>query len=231
MSTEEFSECAEVFTESLRKLMTEKFGSVAAFSRAAGLPPTTVYNVLNRGVGGASFDVVTKIYDTLQIDWENMEFGGPAKSKLLREGAAAVRPSFTDVPVYGEIAAGEPIDMQEVELHAPVPAKMMDSHPRAFLLRVVGDSVNRRILDGYYALVDPDEREPTNERDLYAVCVNGDSATIKHYRPLANGCELVPDSYDPTFRPKVYDGNEDDTPEVTIIGKVVYAVMPLDYEI
>lgn len=136
-----------------------------------------------------------------------------------------------EVPVYGEIAAGEPIEMQEVELHAPVPARMMDQHPRAFLLRVVGDSVNRRILDGHYALVDPDEREPTNDRDLYAVCVNGDSATIKRYRALANGCELVPDSYDPTFRPKVYDGNEDDTPEVTIIGKVVYAVMPLDFEI
>ena len=91
--------------------------------------------------------------------------------------------------------------------------------------------MNRKILSGYYALVDPDEREPTNERDLYAVCVNGDSATIKHYRSLANGCELVPDSYDPTFRPITFDRNEEDTPEVTIIGRVVYAVMPLDFEI
>lgn len=138
---------------------------------------------------------------------------------------------MVEVPVYGEIAAGSPIEMQEVELNATVPFKIMDEHPRAFLLRVVGDSVNRKILSGYYALVDPDEREPTNERDLYAVCVNGDSATIKHYRPLANGCELVPDSYDPTFRPITFDRNEEDTPEVTIIGRVVYAVMPLDFEL
>lgn len=138
---------------------------------------------------------------------------------------------MVEVPVYGEIAAGSPIEMQEVELNAPVPFKIMDEHPRAFLLRVVGDSVNRKILSGYYALVDPDDREPTNEHDLYAVCVNGDSATIKHYRPLANGCELVPDSYDPTFRPITFDRNDEDTPEVTIIGRVVYAVMPLDFEI
>lgn len=136
-----------------------------------------------------------------------------------------------DVPVYGAIAAGEPIEMQEIETHAPVPEKVMDGHPRSFLLRVEGDSVNRRIRSGYYALVDPDEAEPTNDRDLYAICVNGDSATIKRYKGLANGCELLPDSYDPTYRPIVFDYGEDDTPTVTIIGKVVYAVMPFDFEI
>lgn len=138
---------------------------------------------------------------------------------------------FKRVPVYGEIAAGEPLYMQEIERHAPVPKNVMKEHPHAYLVRVVGDSVNRRILDGYYALVDPDEREPTNDRDLYAVCVNGDSATIKRYRRLANGCQLVPDSYDPTIREITFDMNDEDTPEVTIMGKVVYAVMPFDFEI
>lgn len=231
MSTEELSECAEVFTESLRRLMAEKFGSVAAFSRAAGLPPTTVYNVLNRGVGGASFDVVTKIYDTLQIDWENMEFGGPAKSKLLREGAPAARSSFTDVPVCSDIAAGQPMEMWTVDLNAPVPDDIMEKHPSSVLMRVSGNSVNRRLRDGMFVLIDLEDREPTNENDLFAVCVNGDTATLKRFRRLENGCELLPDSYDPTIRPLVFDYNEDDTPEVTIMGKAVYPVAPLDFEL
>lgn len=137
---------------------------------------------------------------------------------------------FRSVPVFAEIAAGEPLHMWTVDRHADVPEDVMRKHPRAYLMRVVGDSVNRRILDGYYALIDPDETEP-NEHDLYAVCVNGDAGTLKRVRRLANGLELVPDSYDPTIRPIVFDYNVDDTPEVTIMGKVVYAVMPFDYEI
>ncbi|MBB3171766.1 LexA family protein [Parvibacter caecicola] len=215
-----------VFNESLRDLMVQKFGSVAAFSRAADLPPTTVYNVINRGVMSAGFDTVMKIYDTLQIDWASMKFGGPAKSKLPDLSA-----SFIQVPVYGAIAAGTPVEMQEVERHAPVPEEVMGKHPASFLLRVEGDSVNRRIINGYYALVDPEEAEPTNDRDLFAICVNGDSATIKRYRQLANGCELLPDSYDPTYRPIMFDYGQDDTPLVTIIGKVVYAVMPFDFDL
>ena len=52
--------------------------------------------------------------------------------------------------------------------------------------------------------------------------VNGYDATIKRIRKLANGVELIPDSYDPTYRPKVYDFNEEDTPAIKILGKVVW---------
>ena len=217
--------------DDLRELMVKLFGSVSAFAKEAGLPATTVYSVLNRGISGASGEVVSKIYDTLQIDWENMEFGGPAKSKLLREGAPAARSSFTDVPVCSDIAAGQPMEMWTVDLNAPVPDDIMEKHPSSVLMRVSGNSVNRRLRDGMFVLIDLADKEPTNEDDLFAVCVNGDTATLKRFRKLENGCELLPDRYDPTIRPLVFDYNEDDTPEVTIIGKVVYAVMPLDYEI
>ncbi len=216
--------------DDLRELMVKLFGSVSAFAKEAGLPATTVYSVLNRGISGASWEVVSKIYDTLQIDWENMEFGGPAKSKLLREGAAA-RSSFTDVPVCSDIAAGQPMEMWTVDLNAPVPDDIMEKHPSSVLMRVSGNSVNRRLRDGMFVLIDLEDREPTNEDDLFAVCVNGDTATLKRFRKLENGCELLPDSYDPTIRPLVFDYNEDDTPEVTIMGKAVYPVAPLDFEL
>ena len=41
-------------------------------------------------------------------------------------------------------------------------------------------------------------------------------------KQLANGIELIPDSYDPTYRSNVYDFNEDDTPAIKILGKVVW---------
>ena len=137
---------------------------------------------------------------------------------------------FVDVPLLGSIAAGKPIDMMESDERFPAPLPIVERHPRSFFLRVEGDSVNRRIPDGYVALIDPDEREP-NERDIFAVCVNGYSATLKHVRKLANGYELVPDSYDPTQRPIVFDYGEEGTDEVTIIGKVIWAAVPFDIDL
>jgi repressor LexA len=47
-------------------------------------------------------------------------------------------------------------------------------------------------------------------------------------RKPANGYELVPDSYDPTQRPIVFDYGEEGIDEVTIIGKVIWAAVPFD---
>lgn len=131
---------------------------------------------------------------------------------------------FINVPLTGRIAAGDPIPMDEVEDEREAPAKFKADDPDVFLLRVEGDSVNRVIPDGSFALISPKYKEP-NERDLFAVAVNGYDATIKHVKPLANGLMLIPDSHDPTYRPQVFDYNEDDAEEVTIIGKVVWHCM------
>lgn len=138
---------------------------------------------------------------------------------------------YSNVPIYGEIAAGTPIDMLEFDDDFPVPKHVIKRHPHCGLLRVKGDSWNKEIPDGYLALVDFDLKEPLNGKDPYAVCVNGYSATIKAVKQLANGLELVPNSYDPTYLPTVFDYNKDDTEEITIIGKVVWATMPFDYAI
>ena len=128
---------------------------------------------------------------------------------------------FSPVPHHGRVAAGVPIEMLEVDETREAPTRYVDDDPQAFMVRVVGDSMNHYIHDGEFALVSPKYTEP-NPRDMFLVTVNGDDATIKHVRELANGIELVPDSYDPTYRPRVYDFNEPDTPEIRILGKVVW---------
>lgn len=135
---------------------------------------------------------------------------------------------FVDVPLYGSIAAGIPIEMMEVEDTFPVPAKMHDAHPEAFLLKVEGESMNRILPNGCYALVDPCETVEENGAP-YAVCVNGYDATIKRVRKLNNGFELVPDSTDPTYPVQTYNYNEPGTETITVIGRVVYYVLPFDW--
>lgn len=126
-----------------------------------------------------------------------------------------------EVPVYGSIAAGVPIEMVPVDEVVAVPGKVKCHWPKAFFLRVRGTSMNRILPDGCLALIDP-----CNEVDYpgqpYAVCVNGFDATVKRVNVLANGFELSPDSTDPTYKPKIYDYGEDGTEEITIIGRVVW---------
>ena len=128
---------------------------------------------------------------------------------------------FSPVPLYGRVAAGTPIEMLVAEDIKEAPAKFTDDDPDAYLVKVVGNSMSRRIQDGDFALVSPKYTEP-NAHDMFLVTVNGDDATIKCVRVLENGIELLPDSYDPTYRPQVYDYNMDDTPPIRIIGKIVW---------
>lgn len=155
---------------------------------------------------------------------------GLESSPWLEETHKANSGEYVEVPVYGSIAAGTPIDMMETDDSFPVPARIVNAHPNCFMLHVEGESMSRLVPNRWLALIDPEDREP-NERDAFAVCINGYKATLKHIKQLSNGFELIPDSYDPTYRAQIFDYGEDDTDEITIIGKMVWAAMPFDYEI
>lgn len=135
---------------------------------------------------------------------------------------------FVDVPLYGSIAAGKPIEMLPIDEMHPVPAQVRAKYPDSFLLAVKGTSMNRILPDGCFALINPCVDAEFDGKP-YAVCVNGFDATIKRVRKLANGFILVPDSTDPTYTETVYNYNEPGTETITIIGEVVYYVLPFDW--
>ena len=128
---------------------------------------------------------------------------------------------FVAVPLYGSVAAGQPIEMIPVDDMKEAPARFVDDDPDCYLVRVRGTSMNRLVPDGSFALVSPRHREP-NAHGMFLVTVNGYDATIKHVNLLANGVELIPDSYDPTFRPEVFDFADVDESYVKVLGEVVW---------
>lgn len=138
-------------------------------------------------------------------------------------------PEYREIPLFGAIAAGTPIEMEAADRTHAVPAALNERYPEAFFLEVRGDSMNRILPNGCYALVNPCKEVGTDNKP-YAVCVNGYDATIKRVRKLNNGFELAPDSTDPTYKPKVYDYGEPDTETVTVIGRVVWYCVPFDFE-
>lgn len=214
----------ETLEEAVKRLIKDKYGSIPNFAEIIDMPVTSVYNALNRGLKNTRTELTDKIYRELNIDWETAKLDDFRGLKV----KGAFRYNFVDVPRLGAIAAGTPIEMVEIEDTQPVPAKVMEQHPDAFLLTVEGSSMDRILPDGSYALVDPCE-DVDHDGQPYAVCVNGHDATIKRVRKLANGFELAPDSTDPTYKSKVYDYGEEGTEQITIIGRVVYYVLPFDW--
>jgi len=106
----------------------------------------------------------------------------------------------------------------------------MEKHPNAFLLRVDGESMDKKLPNGCLALIDPDDKDVKSGK-VYALNINGYDATVKHVDRLSNGVRLVPNSSDPTILPQVYDFNDTSTESITILGRVIWATFPFDYEI
>ena len=135
------------------------------------------------------------------------------------------------VPLIAEIAAGMPIEADEIIDFIPIPNEVMRKHPAAYLLRINGTSMNRVLPDGCYALVDPSMKDVVDGH-AYAVKANGDASTAKRIKRLANGVELIPDSLDPTHKPIVFDKDDESKwKELKIEGEIVWYTIPFDFQI
>jgi repressor LexA len=205
--------------------LVDKEGSPSKFAKKVGSTKQAVSNWVS-GKNAPDIEKIADIADAYSVKMSDILEGG---LDYEIDSISEPNPAFINLPVLGEIAAGTPIDMMEINDEHPCPTAIAREHPNSGWLKVKGDSYNKKLPNGCLALVDFDKTEPL-ENTPFAVCVNGYSATIKNIKQLANGFELIPNSYDPTYTPKIYDYNKDDTEEITIIGQVVYATFPLDWE-
>ncbi len=152
---------------------------------------------------------------------------GFAKRAILSTDA----PIPCTAPLYGSISAGQPLEMLPVQEYVDIPVAVAKRYPKAFLLKVNGDSMSRCILNGYLALVNPVKTfDASCDGCVFAVCVNGGDATVKRIHLLHNGVELQPDSTDPTFAPYVIDFSKSDE-SLRIIGQVVWSCSQLGVEL
>lgn len=176
----------ESIEDAIKRLIKEKYGSIPKFAKAIGLPASSIYSSLERGIANTRTELSDKIYRSLNIDWETAKLDD--NYQCLKLKVATPDTNMVDVPLYGAIAAGTPIEMTPVENTQPIPAKVHELHPNAFLLKVEGNSMNRVLPNGSYALIDPCK---TVERDgaPYAVCVNGYDA---HHQARAQAEQRLP---------------------------------------
>ncbi|WP_438498069.1 LexA family protein [Paenibacillus sp. IHBB 3054] len=146
------------------------------------------------------------------------------KKSSLPEGAIPVKATSISVPLYGSIAAGMPLEAIPVEEYIEIPEDVGSWYPDAFLLRVNGDSMNKVVPNGAYALIDPYNGEDVGNGDVVAVQVNGYEATLKRFFKLHNTVVLEPDSYNPDHVAQNFTSPELDS--LRIMGKMVWYMSP-----
>lgn len=134
------------------------------------------------------------------------------KSPLVYQGGRGVK-----IPVYGEIAAGIPIEAIEDIIDFEEITPEMAATGEYIALKVKGDSMAPRILEGDVVIIRRQETIENNE--IAAVMVNGDSATLKKIKYAENGLWLM--GYNPSFQPIFYSKQECANLPVRILGKMV----------
>ena len=134
----------------------------------------------------------------------------PRAIEILDDNFNLTRREMVNVPIVGQVAAGEPIlAQQNIENYFPIPVDFMPNS-QTFLLKVKGESmINAGILVGDMVLV---EGTPAASNGDMVVALVDDGATVKTFYKEEGIFRLQPenDFMDPII-----------VKEVTILGKVI----------
>ena len=125
---------------------------------------------------------------------------------------------FYMCPVYGQISAGQPNWAEEcIEGRLPLDYEMMNiiNPEEHFFLRVNGESMNKVVKNGAFALIHKQDNIENGE--IAVVLVNGFDATLKKFTKQGDLIILEPQSTDNSFETQVYDKA---TP-IKVLGKYV----------
>lgn len=121
------------------------------------------------------------------------------------------------IPVLGVIPAGIPIEaVEDIEDYIDINPKFSDTS-EYFALKVKGDSMTPRILNGDVIIVK--KQENAENGDICVVMVNGDDATVKKIKKEDSGLWLIP--INPAHPTTFFSNQEIIEKPVRILGKAI----------
>ena len=133
----------------------------------------------------------------------------PRAIEIIDDNFNMVRREVVNVPLVGQVAAGQPILADEnISSYFPVPAEYMPKG-QSFMLKVKGESmINAGIFDGDHIIV---EQQNTARNGDIIVALMDDSATVTTFNKEDGHIRLQPenDTMDPII-----------VPDCHILGKV-----------
>lgn len=201
-------------------IIRSKYKNVSQFSKAAGVPYTTIKSFIERDLEKASIDSVVKIAKVLNVSVEYL-IGEDTEE---RESPST---QYTYLPT--SISAGLPLnvdgvtDAEKISIPDAVMGKYAGNKD-IIISKINGDSMDKLMNDGSFIAIKPiDSADSLNNGDIVVFSHNHEYSVkcfYKHddtlvFKPYSNN----PVHYDQSF--SVHDG-------VVIHGKVVTYIVNLD---
>ena len=198
---------AQKIVENIQNICRDRGTNPTTAGKESGAGKDLVSSLKTRGVL-PSIEKIMLLADYL----------GVTTSELLGEAPGRTS-SGVRVPVLGTIPAGIPLEaIEDILDWEEIPASWASGNRQYFGLRVRGDSMYPRYLEGDTVIL---RKETTCENgDDCAVLVNGEEATLKQVMIRGDGSlELRPTN--PVYPPRIYTPAEVESLPVQIIGVVV----------
>jgi repressor LexA len=197
----------------LTKRQREILDYLTAYVAEHGYAPS--FEEIARAMGYASLATVHEHLSNLER--KGVIRRAHNESRGLEVLTRARQPGVVEVPLLGQVAAGQPIEAVEVPETLTLPDAMLPAAGRSYVLRVRGDSmIDEQIRDGDYVVVH--ERSTARDGETVVALVDGTHATVKRlYRERDGRIRLQPAN--PAYTPIVVP------PEQVLIQGVVVGVI------
>ena len=194
--------------ERLRELRQTMGLTQGELAQQMGIPQNTL-STYETGRHEPDYELLKKFADFFDVTTDYL---------LGHEHASKAMPVIR-IPVLGSIPAGIPLEaIEEILDWEGIPQEMARGGKEYFALRVSGDSMYPKILDGDTVIV---RRQPVCESGQDCVVyVNGDDATLKTVRLHEDG-RLTIQPVNPNYAPRTFTAKEVHDLPVTIAGVVV----------
>ena len=168
------------------------------------------YSSLTDWINGNTYPRIDRIQR--MADYFHIE-----KSDLVEPRNANKKTESYRIPVLGRVAAGIPLEMVEDVIDWEEVSVSTSELGSIFALKVKGDSMQPRILDGDVVIIK--QQDDAENGDIVIASVNGNDATCKRLRKYREGIELIP--LNPAYPPIFYSNEDIEKKPVTILGKVI----------
>lgn len=203
----DFEKLRELFGVRLKEIRTESGLRQEDIARILGVTKATISRY-ETGVHSPQVGHVKHLADTFSVNpyW----LSGMSDDKYEDN-----RTKYKEIPIFGHIAAGQPILVQEnIEGYEYVPV----SSKADFCLCVSGDSmIGARIFDGDMVYI---RQQPDVENgEIAAVIIDGENATLKRVYKINSS--VILHSENPKYQDMIF--SKKDFKDVRIIGKCIAA--------
>lgn len=124
--------------------------------------------------------------------------------KMIKDLSSVDMARTISVPLVGSVAYGGPLLAEEnIEAYIPVSTSLVKPGSKYFLLRAVGDSMDKAgINSGDLVLV---KQQNAAENGQNVVALIDDEATLKEYQHKGNVVALIPRSSNPKHKPIILE--------------------------